>query len=170
VNKKIIYLMSLLSFLMLTILGMKNLFIEDIKEVAISNNNIEKFNYYLLGEGNYKILLPEDWVIKENHPNSNKELDVDFSDNKNIEGEVFILERDLEESINFVLNEDYGEIFRNSNEDWNIVEVNRDNYINKYYIKQYSEGKVLVVKYSYQKGKIKNSMKVVFDKISNSFQ
>ena len=26
-----------------------------------------------------------------------------FSDNKNIEGEVFILERDLEESINFVL-------------------------------------------------------------------
>ena len=69
-----------------------------------------------------------------------------------------------------MLNEDYGEIFRNSNEDWNIVEVNRDNYINKYYIKQYSEGKVLVVKYSYQKGKIKNSMKVVFDKISNSFQ
>ena len=71
-NKKIIYLMSLLSFLMLTILGMKNLFIEDIKRSCNFNNNIESLITTYWGEGNYKILLPEDWDIKENHPNSNK--------------------------------------------------------------------------------------------------
>nr|WP_286173072.1 hypothetical protein [Caproiciproducens sp. MSJ-32] len=155
---------------MLVILGMSTLFVEDIKEVAISNNNIENFNYCLLREGSYKILLPENWIIEENQPYSDKELEADFSDNKNIEGSIIILERDLEEVIDLVLNEEEGKILRSSNEDWNVVEINKDNYINKYYIKQYSEGKVLIIKYSYKKGKIKNSMKVVFDKISNSFQ
>jgi len=170
VNKKIFFLISLLSFLMLIILGMSNIFIEDIREVAISNNNIDSFNYHVLGEGSYKVLLPEDWIVEENYSNFDKELDVDFSNKQNIEGNIIILEGDLEEAIKLMLNEETGEMLRNSNEDWNIVELNKDNYINKYYIKQYSEGKVLIIKYSYKKGKVKNSMKVVFDKISNSFQ
>jgi hypothetical protein len=156
---------------MLTIFGMKNLFIEDIRKVAISNNNIEKFNGYSLGEGKHKILLPEGWMIEENQISSSKELDAALTNQMNIEGSICILDGDLEYTINQIINNNSNEsVVKKLDNNWNIVIVNSNNYINKYYLREYSEGKVLIIKYYYKEGKIKNSMNVVFEVICNSFE
>ena len=66
---------------MFLIVCMKNLFINDIRKVAISNNNIEQFDVYLLREGKYKISLPIGWEIDDN---SNSYININFTDGKDI--------------------------------------------------------------------------------------
>ena len=67
---------------------MKNLFINDIRKVAISNNNIEEFDVYLLREGKYKISLPIGWEIDDN---SNSYININFTDGKDIH-EIYLLQ------------------------------------------------------------------------------
>ena len=168
-NKKIVYLLSLLLILMLTINGMKYIFIEDIKQVAISNN-VEGFNDYLLSLGKYKLTLPIGWNLKEN-PSDVEDINVLFGDGSNINGKIIIVNGELEDYV-----ERYKDLsskivtFKGYNYDWKIVSKNEERNITKYYLTQYSEGKVLIVEYYYSKGSIKNSMKIVFDKISDSFK
>lgn len=168
-NKKIIYLLSLLLILMLTINGMKYLFIEDIKQVAISNN-VEGFNDYLLSLGRYKLTLPIGWNLKEN-PSNVEDINVLFGDGSNINGKIIIVNGKLEDYV-----EEYKDLsseienYEGYNYDWKIASKKEARNITKYYLTQYSEGKVLIVEYYYSKGNIKNSMKIVFDKISDSFK
>lgn len=168
-NKKIIYLLSLLLILMLTINGMKYLFIEDIKQVAISNN-VEGFNDYLLSLGRYKLTLPIGWNLKEN-PSNMEDINVLFGDGSNINGKIIITNGKLEDYV-----EEYKDLsseienYEGYNYDWKIASKKEARNITKYYLTQYSEGKVLIVEYYYSKGNIKNSMKIVFDKISDSFK
>lgn len=168
-NKKIVYLLSLLLILMLTINGMKYIFIEDIKQVAISNN-VEGFNDYLLSLGKYKLTLPIGWNLKEN-PSDVEDINVLFGDGSNINGKIIIVNGELEDYV-----EKYKDLsseivtLKGYNYDWKIASKKEARNITKYYLTQYSEGKVLIVEYYYIKGSIKNSMKIVFDKISDSFK
>lgn len=168
-NKKIIYILSLLLILMLTINGMKYLFIEDIKQVAISNN-VEGFNDHLLSLGNHKITLPIGWNINDNTSNTG-DTNILFGNGININGKISIVNGELEDYL-----EKYQDLpnevvsLEGSNYHWKIADKKEESNIIKYYLTQYSEGKVLIVEYSYNKGKIKNSMKIVFDKISDSFK
>jgi len=168
-NKKIIYLLSLLLILMLTINGMKYLFIEDIKQVAISNN-VEGFNDYLLSLGRYKLTLPIGWNLKEN-PSNMEDINVLFGDGSNINGKIIITNGKLEDYV-----EEYKDLsseienYEGYNYDWKIASKKEARNVTKYYLAQYSEGKVLIVEYYYSKGNIKNSMKIVFDKIADSFK
>lgn len=168
-NKKIIYLLSLLLILMLTINGMKYLFIEDIKQVAISNN-VEGFNDYLLGLGKYKLTLPIGWNLKEN-PSNVEDINVLFGNGSNINGKMIIVSGNLEDYIEKY--KDFSneiEDLKGSNYYWKVASKEEVRNITKYYLTEYSEGKVLIVEYSYSKENIKNSMKIVFDKISDSFK
>ena len=47
--------------------------------------------------------------------------------------------------------------------------VSDEKIISNYYIRDYSEGKVLIIKFSYDEGKEKKSIKIVFDYIAMSF-
>lgn len=168
-NKKIIYLLSLLLILILTINGMKYLFIEDIKQVAISNN-VEGFNDYLLSLEKYKLTLPIGWNLKEN-PSDVEDINVVFGDGSNINGKIIIVNGELEDYVKkYEDSSNKVVIFKGYNYDWKIVSKKEKRNIENYYLTQYSEGKVLIVKYCYIKGSIKNSMKIVFDKISDSFK
>lgn len=168
-NKKIIYLLSLLLILMLTINGMKYLFIEDIKQVAISNN-IEGFKDYFLSLGKYKLTLPIGWNLKES-PSNIEDVNVLFGDGSNIKGKMIIVDGELGDYV-----EKYEDLsskvvnYEGYNYDWKIASKKEERKITKCYLTQYSEGKVLIVEYYYSKGNIKNSMKIVFDKISDSFK
>lgn len=146
---------------------MKNLFINDIREVAISNNNIESFDAYLLREGKYKVSLPEGWEIDDN---SNGYINVNFTDRNDIYGNIAIVDGEVESICNDIkTNKDDIRIVED-NSTWFIISKKENNTINKYYLRDYSEGKVLMIKYSYIKGKEKNSINVVFDSISKSFK
>lgn len=146
---------------------MKNLFINDIREVAISNNNIENFDAYLLREGKYKVSLPEGWEIDDN---SNGYINVNFTDRNDIYGNIVIVDGEVESICNDIkTNKDDIRIVED-NSTWFIISKKENNTINKYYLRDYSEGKVLMIKYSYIKGKEKNSINVVFDSISKSFK
>ncbi|GAA0086033.1 hypothetical protein UT300007_24720 [Clostridium sp. CTA-7] len=170
-NKKKIYIMALLLFLMFLILCMKNLFINDIRKVAISNNNIEKFNDHLLREGKYKVSLPEGWEIDEKNTSYNSDINIIFNNKNNISGNISIITGDVEDiAENIAVNDAKIIVVDDYDYTWNIVSINKEKFINKYYIRKYSEGKVLIIKYFYKSGKEKNSINVVFDTISKSFQ
>ena len=170
-NKKKIYIMALLLFLMFLILCMKNLFINDIRKVAISNNNIEKFNDHLLREGKYKVSLPEDWEIDEENTSYDSDINIIFNNKNNISGNISIIAGDVKDiTENIAANDAKIIVVDDYDYTWNIVSINKEKFINKYYIRKYSEGKVLIIKYFYKSGKEKNSINVVFDTISKSFQ
>lgn len=169
-NKKKIYIITLLVILMFIIVCMKSLFMQDIKKVAISNNNIEKFDEYLLGEGEYKVSLPEGWEIDKRIECFNSDININFSDNNNIKGNISIVKGNIEDISNSITNNKENIKIIEDNYIWHIINVINNKTINKYYLRSYSEGKVLVIKYSYIKGKEKNSINVVFDSISMSFK
>lgn len=169
-NKKKIYIIALLVILMFIIVCMKNLFIQDIKEVAISNNNIKNFDEYLLGEGEYKVSLPEGWEIDKKIKSFNGDININFSDNDNIEGNISIEKGNIEDISFSITNSKENIKIIEDNYIWHIINVVNNKTINKYYLRSYSEGKVLIIKYSYIKEKEKNSINVVFDSISMSFK
>ena len=155
-NKKV-YTIILMAILMVVIVLMKNLFIKDIEKIAISNNNIESFNRYVLGEGRYSFSLPNGW-------------DIDNTNNKkDIYGSISIVNSNM----STIYNNIKGNIISSKNiediYDWKFVAVSDEKFISNYYIRDYSEGKVLIIKFSYDEGKEKKSIKIVFDYIAMSF-
>lgn len=167
--KKYIYLVFILAILMTSIFFMSELFVKDIRKVALSNNNISTFNKYLLRE-EYEISMPSGWEVKEKAVEDNKEFEIEFI-TKNIDGSIFILNGEIEEAINYAYNI-YG---RESEEGfemnkWNYARRVEDNKREKYYFQEYSEGKVLIIKYSYENGRVKDSINIVFDEIINSIK
>lgn len=167
-NKKL-YIITLLVGLMIIITLVSNIFISDIKKVAISNNDIDKFEEYILREGEYSFLLPEEWDIDKIN-NKESTLIAQFSNKESISGSVSV-ENNYTDNI---YNEITGDIETNNliqnPKGWKVLSEKDKGYIIKYYIKNYSEGKILIMKFSYKEGYEKNSIKTVFDYIANSFQ
>ena len=153
---------------MFLIASMRNLFIGDIKKVAISNNNIEKFNKHELREGKYSFSLPEGWDI-DSLNNDSSDIIATFNNNEDIYGSISIMNIDIDSIYNNIKGNTKSIRIIEENYKWiNITESNGKN-ISNYYIRDYSEGKVLIFKFSYTKAKEKNSIKVVFEYIANSF-
>lgn len=167
-NKRI-YTITLLVVLMFSITLMRGLFIKDIKEVALSNNNIEKFNKHVLREGKYSFLLPEGWDI-DSESNLNSDINVAFNNRKNICGNVSIVNGDLNDIMKSITKDNDNTKAIEEGYEWNIVSLDEGKETNKYYLRNYSEGKVLILKFSYNRCKEKNSIKVVFDSIAMSFK
>lgn len=167
-NKRI-YTITLLVVLMFSITLMRGLFIKDIKEVALSNNNIEKFNKHVLREGKYSFSLPEGWDI-DSESNLNSDINIAFNNRKNICGNVSIVNGDLNDIIKSITKDNDNTKAIEEGYEWNIVSLDEGNETNKYYLRNYSEGKVLILKFSYNRCKEKNSIKVVFDSIAMSFK
>ena len=166
-NKRI-YTIILLVVLMFSIILMRGLFIKDIKAVALSNNNIEKFNKHVLREGKYSFSLPEGWDI-DSESNLNSDINITFNNRKNICGNVSIVNGDLNNIIKSITKDNDNTKAIEEEYEWNIVSLDEGNETNKYYLRNYSEGKVLILKFSYNRCKEKNSIKVVFDSIAMSF-
>ena len=167
-NKRI-YTITLLVVLMFSITLMRGLFIKDIKEVALSNNNIEKFNKHVLREGKYSFLLPEGWDI-DSESNLNSDINVAFNNRKNICGNVSIVNGDLNDIMKSITKDNDNTKAIEEGYEWNIVSLDEGKETNKYYLRNYSEGKVLILKFSYNRYREKNSIKVVFDSIAMSFK
>lgn len=167
-NKRI-YTITLLVVLMFSITLMRGLFIKDIKEVALSNNNIEKFNKHVLREGKYSFLLPEGWDI-DSESNLNSDINIAFNNRKNICGNVSIVNGDLNDIIKSITKDNDNTKAIEEGYEWNIVSLDEGKETNKYYLRNYSEGKVLILKFSYNRYREKNSIKVVFDSIAMSFK
>ena len=167
-NKRI-YTITLLVVLMFSITLMRGLFIKDIKEVALSNNDIEKFNKHVLREGKYSFSLPEGWDI-DSESNLNSDINVAFNNRKNICGNVSIVNGDLNDIMKSITKDNDNTKAIEEGYEWNIVSLDEGKETNKYYLRNYSEGKVLILKFSYNRCKEKNSIKVVFDSIAMSFK
>lgn len=167
-NKRI-YTITLLVVLMFSITLMRGLFIKDIKEVALSNNNIEKFNKHVLREGKYSFSLPEGWDI-DSESNLNSDINIAFNNRKNICGNVSIVNGDLNDIIKSITKDNDNTKAIEEGYEWNIVSLDEGKETNKYYLRNYSEGKVLILKFSYNRYREKNSIKVVFDSIAMSFK
>lgn len=167
-NKKI-YTITLMVILMFSITLMRDLFIKDIKEVALSNNNIEKFNKYLLREGKYSFSLPEGWDI-DSESDLNSDINISFNNRDNIYGNISIVNGDLNDLTKNITKDNDNTRTIDEDYKWNVITLNEDEETNKYYLRNYSEGKVLILKFSYNRGKEKNSIKVVFDNIAMSFK
>lgn len=167
-NKKI-YTITLLVILMISITLMKDLFLKDIKEVALSNNNIEKFNKHVLREGEYSFSLPEGWDI-DSESDLNSDINISFNNMKNIYGNISIVDGDLNDLTKNITKDNDNTKVMNEDYKWNVITLSENNKADRYYLRNYSEGKVLILKFSYNKGKEKNSIKVVFDDIAMSFK
>ena len=167
-NKRI-YTITLLVVLMFSITLMRGLFIKDIKEVALSNNNIAKFNEHVLREGKYSFLLPEGWDI-DSESNLNSDINIAFNNRKNICGNVSIVNGDLNDIMKSITKDNDNTKAIEEGYEWNIVSLDEGKETNKYYLRNYSEGKVLILKFSYNRYREKNSIKVVFDSIAMSFK
>lgn len=167
-NKRI-YTITLLVVLMFSITLMRGLFIKDIKEVALSNNNIEKFNKHVLREGKYSFSLPEGWDI-DSESNLNSDINIAFNNRKNICGNVSIVNGDLNDIMKSITKDNDNTKTIEEGYEWNIVSLDEGKETNKYYLRNYSEGKVLILKFSYNRYREKNSIKVVFDSIAMSFK
>ena len=167
-NKRI-YTITLLVVLMFSITLMRGLFIKDIKEVALSNNNIEKFNKHVLREGKYSFSLPEGWDI-DSESNLNSDINIAFNNRKNICGNVSIVNGDLNDVMKSITKDNDNTKAIEEGYEWNIVSLDEGKETNKYYLRNYSEGKVLILKFSYNRYREKNSIKVVFDSIAMSFK
>ena len=167
-NKRI-YTITLLVVLMFSITLMRGLFIKDIKEVALSNNNIEKFNKHVLREGKYSFSLPEGWDI-DSESNLNSDINIAFNNRKNTCGNVSIVNGDLNDIMKSITKDNDNTKAIEEGYEWNIVSLDEGKETNKYYLRNYSEGKVLILKFSYNRYREKNSIKVVFDSIAMSFK
>lgn len=153
---------------MVVIVLMKNLFIKDIEKIAMSNNNIESFNRYVLGEGKYSFSLPNGWDI-DNTNNEKDNIITTFDNKKDIYGSISIVNSNM----STIYDNIKGDIISSKNiEDlynWRFIAESNEKVISNYYIRDYSEGKVLIIKFSYIEGEEKKSIKVVFDYIAKSF-
>jgi len=167
-NKKI-YTITLLVILMFSITLMRDLFIKDIKEVALSNNNTENFNEHVLREGKYSFLLPEGWDI-DSESDLNSDININFNNRKNIYGNISIVDGDLNDLTKNITKDNDNTKVIDEDYKWNVITLSENNETNMYYLRNYSDGKVLILKFSYNTGKEKNSIKVVFDYIAMSFK
>ena len=166
-NKRI-YTITLLIFLMFSITVMSQFFVKDIKQYALANNNAEKFNRYILREGKYSFSLPEEWNIEDVN-NASSDIIVNFNKGDRIYGDISIVEGNLMNSCNNITDEkDNIEVFEEGYK-WNVITLNKDGYTSRYYLREYSEGKVLIIKFSYKDVREKDSIKIVFDNIAMSF-
>lgn len=178
-NKKQIYILSLLLSLMFILVCMQQFFSEDIKKVALRNNGVNKFSEYKLNEGEYKVLLPGEWIVEEGMENVDEtELEIRFNSDK-IEGNITILNN--LDSINKVdirifqniHNKKYYE-YKSNGVSWNVinyeVKENSNNFRNKCYFREDSEGKVILINFKYDDSKSKPSIEVVFEEIVDNFR
>lgn len=154
---------------MFSIFSMKNLFIRDIKKVAISNNNIEKFDNHILREGKYSFSLPEGWDIDSVNNESN-DIIVTFNNKENIYGDISIVDGDIDNICRNIQGDTDSIRSIEDSYKWIIITKKNGKSISNYYIRSYSEGKILIVKFSYKDHKEKNSIKVVLDYIAMSFR
>lgn len=177
-NKKKVYILSLILLLMVVIMVMQQFFSEDIKKVAFRNNKVSAFTEYKVGNEKYKMLLPKEWTIEEERENiDEKELELRFNSDK-IEGNITILNNfNSIDEVNSKIFKDvthkkYYE-YKNNNLTWNVVDYevkeNINNINHKCYFRKCSEGKVILIDFEYDNGKTKPSMEVVFEKIVDNF-
>ncbi|MEG0856487.1 MAG: hypothetical protein RSG52_08405 [Terrisporobacter sp.] len=178
-NKKRLYILSLLLSLMVVIICMQQLFSKDIKKVALRNNGVKSFSEYNINEGDYKISLPENWLIEEGRENiGDKELEVNFNSDK-VEGNIKILNKSysMEEVDTKIFNNVNNKKHYKYNRDglsWNVIDYevkeNSNTFRNKCYVRKYSEGKVILINFKYNDSKSKPSIEVVFEEIVNNFR
>lgn len=153
---------------MLFIVLMRSLFIIDIEKVAISNNNIEIFNRHTLREGKYSISLPEGWDI-DSINSQDDYIIATFNNNEDIYGSIYIANNDTNNIYNNIKENIDSSVIIEDNYRWTFITERNQKNVSNYYIRDYSEGKILIIKFSYTEDNIKNSIKVVFKHIANSF-
>ncbi|WP_459832712.1 hypothetical protein [Clostridium carnis] len=165
---------------MFVIVCMASIFSDDIRKIAFSNNNINSFKEYKVGEENNEVLLPEIWSIESQENNiDGKSLKVKIKDNNSMKGEIIILDskKDIE-----VLSDEVGNEGKNrtcysineNNDNWKIIYYenndNKTNYKNKCYLKKYSEGKILMITFKFKEADYKPSINVTLDEIAKTFR
>ena len=120
-------------------------------------------------EGKYSFSLPEGWDI-DSESNLNSDINIAFNNRKNICGNVSIVNGDLNDIMKSITKDNDNTKAIEEGYEWNIVSLDEGKETNKYYLRNYSEGKVLILKFSYNRYREKNSIKVVFDSIAMSFK
>lgn len=147
---------------------MSQFFLKDIKQYALSNNDAEKFNIHILREGKYSFSLPEGWNIEDIN-DVDGDIFVSFNKGNRIHGNATIIDGDLKNSCNNITNEeDNIKVFEEGYK-WNVITLKDNSYTSRYYLRDYSEGKVLILKFSYKDIRERDSIKIVFDNIAMSF-
>ncbi|MGL5086519.1 MAG: hypothetical protein ACRC68_12510 [Clostridium sp.] len=177
-NKKQIYILSLLISLMFVLACMQQIFSEDIRKVAFRNNGVKNFAQYSVNKGEYRVVLPEEWLVEEEESIDDKEIDVKFNSHK-IQGDIKILNNldsisEVDSKLlKDVINKKYYE-YKSNGVSWKVIEYqvkdNDNTFENKSYYREFSEGKVILINFKYMDKKIKPSMKIILDEIINNFR
>ncbi|MPQ42206.1 hypothetical protein [Clostridium tarantellae] len=186
-NRKQLGVTLILICLMIIMLTGEKLFNNDIKKVALTNNNIGNLNRYNALEGSISYSLPDTWDVEEKkYPGNYIVYDNNFvSEEMGILGYVQIL--NTKKSIEELVNADKEKLKDKSinkyecNEDKingeNITKVfyneksNKEKlYLNVIYYKQLSEGQVLKVLFSSSEDKYKEDYNTIYQVILDSFE
>lgn len=179
INKKKVYIFTVLLSLMFILVCMQQLFKENVRKIALSNNNIRAFRELNVGDGKYQVLLPETWSIDERNKNIDGiEFEATINDNNKINGTISILDR-IKEIDNIpdtifkdVKSEDYN-VYDEYGIKWHVLEYkmpNDDEYKNICYFRKYSRGKILIINFHFDESEYKPSIKVAFDKVAEGFK
>lgn len=176
INKNRIFTFIITVFLMLVILLMQQMFKDNIKDVALKNNNVKSFMQYKVGEDKNTIILPEKWSFEENLEEQNGDrLEVRFTDSYSINGSIEVLNQVSEnEYITQALKEVNNDIkifnYNYDNDEWVVYKYDTKksgiDFENTIYLKKCSEEKLLIVSFEVEQNKYKPSIQTVFDEIA----
>lgn len=165
--KEKLYIYALILVLMLSLVGIQNIFIDKIENRAIINNNIDGFIEYRVEDINSSISIPKEWKVTIYNDKSDT---LEFSNNDNtVIGKIEIIEvtNTISEKIKGIANEKNTSML---NESWYVVKDFNDLGAKYYYIKEYSNGKLLKLTFDIKGEIYKPSITVVFDKIAESIK
>lgn len=179
INKKKIYIFTVLLSLMFILVCMKQLFKNDIRKIALLNNEIRAFKEVDLENGKYKIVLPEKWSVNERNKNiDGVEFEATVNDNNKIDGTISILDgvndlNNIPDTIfKDVKNRKY-KVYDDYGVNWHVLEYKMP-YDNKYknicYFREYSKGKILIISFHFDESQYKPSIKVAFDEVAKGFR
>ncbi len=181
-NKKQVFITSVLVSLMLMLSVTQIFFSEKFDNLVLKYNDIKGFEKYSFSENNYMILLPEEWEVTKN---KDQYLDMFcFSNNNSLTGSLYVLNKHgdihkfiYKDSENQTLSYNNLNIISYSDKNNKVylstysTEIRGGNsYINRCYYIEMENGKIIKVLFNVKDKCYKEDIEKVCDRIIESVE
>lgn len=185
-NKKQLIVTSILLSLMLILVITQDFFKKNFEQVVLMDQGISEFKEYDLGEDNFVISLPSEWIVDEKESKGQYvSYELNFKDKSNkLTGLVQVIntKEDLNVFAENDLNNQYLEYynsevmpFNNSNNSGVLVQYettvkNGYDFKNECYYLNLEEGKTIKVLFNLKEKEYKENIKTIFNTIISSIK